>query len=136
MLEKRSEFIAEIIGVGLSIMCMLFIVMIVTVISVGLVAGFSAIFYCVENGPLIAIFLLLLFVIIMSFKKEWLEGKINEWEDGKINIGEKISDRIAMVYSDICVVIEILMAFLFLAGCFILPSACTIMIIAYFLGAL
>jgi hypothetical protein len=79
-----SEIIAEIMTIGLSIMRLLFIVMIVGGIAVGIVAGFSAIFYSVENGPLIAIFLLLLFVIIMLFKKEWLEGKINEWEDGKL----------------------------------------------------
>lgn len=72
---ERSEIITEIIGVGLSIMRMLFIVMIFTVISVGIVAGFTAIFYCVENGPLIAIFLLLLFVIIM--------GAINAWMDSQ-----------------------------------------------------
>lgn len=75
-LEESSEIIAEIMTIGLSIMRMLFIVMIFSGIGCGIVAGFSAIFYCVENGPLIAIFLLLLFMIIMSFINDGLDGKL------------------------------------------------------------
>lgn len=74
--EEISEIIPEIMIIGLSILRMVFIVMIFSGIGVGIVAGFSAIFYCVENGPLIAIFLLLLFMIIMSFINEWLDGKL------------------------------------------------------------